>query len=1283
MKKLLSWILVLALCLSLFPGVALAEDAEEPVGEIAPVEEPVPPLEEDGGLSGTPAPTEEDEAGTLVGDGVLDVPTDDPAVLLTDPAADEIQAATASGTCGDNLTWTLENGVLTISGSGAMSIWNSESDVPWYSQRESISQIVFPEGLTSIGQYAFRGCKYVASVTIPEGVTSIGGSAFRECSSLVSVTIPEGVTSIGGYALSDCSSLTSVTIPEGVTSIEGYMFYNCTRLLSVTIPSSVTSIGGSAFLWCFSLMNVTIPEGVTSIGNEAFSSCQSITSVTIPSSVTSIGSLAFSGMNSLASVTIPSSVTSIGYYAFGGKAVDRVCIDDLDWWLGLSDSEGQDLPHGDLYLNGKLLKEITVPDGTLGLRPGMFRNMSSLERVTLPEGLVTMGDAFSGCSSLVSVTIPESVTSIEYSAFSGCSSLTSVTIPESVTSIGRSAFTGCSSLASVTIPSSVISIGDSAFWGCSSLTSVTIPESVTSLGGFAFRECSSLMSVTIPEGVTRIKSYTFFKCSSLRSVTIPNSVTSIEQFAFSDCSILTSVTIPAEVNSIGDRAFQYCPNLKTVIFLGDAPQIDSYAFGYSDYDYDSQDEATALYPIDNETWTADKRQNYGGFLTWLGYRDEAKVYTIHYDPNGGNDAPADQLKGHGVDLALSDRTPSRANEAAESYTVTLDYNGSGAANGSLEAQRTASFSFAAWNTKADGSGDSYAPGELYAVDAGLDLYAQWGSSISTSRVYLPSPGRTGYSFQGWATTSSASSGVTGYYTPEKSLTLYAIWKINTYTVSYNANGGSGAPASQTKTYGVNLTLSDVVPTRTGYIFQGWSTSSYGSVNYQPGGTYSGNSNLTLYAVWKAETYTVHFDLNGGKPGYSDNDSAFPGDLTKTYGQDLRLSAYAHREGHRFLGWARDPAATEAEFQPYDYYYDNAPVTLYAVWAPYTFPVVYIVGKGAQGPEKQVKTWGVDLKLSDMVPTAEGYDFIGWSLYNQSNIPDYQPGDVYTGNGNGSDGSQISFYAIWQLKIYLVTYKANGGEDAPAAQLKTHGRSLTLSSEAPYREGYRFLGWSTNKWSTEAEYQPGDPFTANKDTTLYALWEKKYPEVPTGSVLALTDAQSAVGYDFTVDLTLDENPGVMMISFKLDYDKDALEFLGGEDGALTGWYFSDTGAIWDNSSDSTETGCLAKLNFHVKEGADTGRTEIYITDLFTGNFNEEALIVDPVSSTVNIVQRIGGDVNNDGSVNGFDLIRLRKYLAGMSVEISPVNADATCDGLVDILDLVRLRKHLAGVNVDLG
>jgi hypothetical protein len=150
-------------------------------------------------------------------------------------------------------------------------------------------------------------------------------------------------------------------------------------------------------------------------------------------------------------------------------------------------------------------------------------------------------NTFYGCSSLTSVTIPDSVTGIGRSAFYGCSSLTSVTIPNSVASIGDSAFEGCSSLKSVTIPDSVTSIGDRTFYGCSSLTSVTIPNSVTSIGDYAFEDCSTLTSITIPNSVTRIGNWTFYGCSSLTSITIPGSVTRIGYNMFENCKNLTNL----------------------------------------------------------------------------------------------------------------------------------------------------------------------------------------------------------------------------------------------------------------------------------------------------------------------------------------------------------------------------------------------------------------------------------------------------------------------------------------------------------------------------------------------------------------------------------------------------------------------------------------------------------------------------------------------------------------------------------------------------------------------
>ncbi|MBR1995925.1 MAG: leucine-rich repeat domain-containing protein [Paludibacteraceae bacterium] len=194
-----------------------------------------------------------------------------------------------------------------------------------------------------------------------------------------------------------------------------------------------------------------------------------------------------------------------------------------------------------------------------------FRICSSLTSVTIPNSVTSIGyGAFAYCSSLTSVTIGESVTSIGDDAFAYCTSLTSVTIPESVTSIGNQAFAYCSSLTSVTIGESVTSIGSSAFYGCSSLTSVTIPNSVTSIGGWAFDGCSSLTSVTIPNSVTSIGDYAFNNCTSLTSVTIPNSVKSIGFLAFYNCSSLTSVTIGESVTSIGDYAFEECSSLTSI-----------------------------------------------------------------------------------------------------------------------------------------------------------------------------------------------------------------------------------------------------------------------------------------------------------------------------------------------------------------------------------------------------------------------------------------------------------------------------------------------------------------------------------------------------------------------------------------------------------------------------------------------------------------------------------------------------------------------------------------------
>jgi hypothetical protein len=399
----------------------------------------------------------------------------------------------------------IENGVL-------VNYWGSADDV------------VIPEGVTSIGEHAFSGHRFLTSVVIPDSVTSIGKYAFRGCWSLTSVVISDSVTSIDKQAFYGCMCLTSVVIPEGVISIGFGVFADCRSLTSVVIPDSVTSIGEHAFAYCRSLTSVVVPDGVTSIGEHAFGDCKSLTSVVIPESVTSIGECTFFGCESLSSVVIPKGVT---------------IIEDSSFFC--------------------------------------CKNLSS---VVIPKGVTIIEDsAFQGCSSLTSVVIPESVTSIGERAFFGCESLYSVVIPDSVTSIGEDAFAGCASLTSVVIPKGVAIIGKSAFAECAKLNSISIPKSVTSIERDAFGRCENLTSLMISDGVTSIEDRAFFCCKSLSSVVIPDSITSIGEDAFAGCASLTSVVIPEGVTSIGESAFAACTKLNSISIPKSVTSIGRNAFG--------------------------------------------------------------------------------------------------------------------------------------------------------------------------------------------------------------------------------------------------------------------------------------------------------------------------------------------------------------------------------------------------------------------------------------------------------------------------------------------------------------------------------------------------------------------------------------------------------------------------------------------------------------------------------------------------------------------------------
>ena len=624
MKKLFSLLLVLALCLSLFP----AAFAEEPVGADAPV----------GPEETTPPSSQGDDTSPYTGEAETDPdalpPAEDEADALP-PAADEIQDTVASGECGDSLIWTLSStGILTIAGSGDMWDFKEESTedslvstAPWYDRREEIKTVRILQGVTSIGNFAFMDCSSMTDITIPEGVTRIGDEAFSSCNGLTSITIPVSVTGIGYEAFYYCASLSSITIPEGVTYIGNSVFDCCFGLTSLSIPASLTGEVGLSIDYCDSLTDIYYGD--------------------TKAAWTQLG-MYYDHYR----VTVHCSDVEIA------AADSSACGDDLIWTLS-SDGVLTIAGTGDMwdynslhrvpwYDNGLEIKTVRILSGVTGIGETAFYRCENLTQVTIPEGVTRIGDsAFSSCSALTSVTLPESVTSIGSSAFSSCERLTSMTIPAGVTAISDYTFYQCDSLTEITIPAGVTSIGNYAFGFCSGLTEITLPANLTSIGHHGFYFCNRLIEVTIPEGVTTIGRRAFDDCSALTRVSLPASLVDWNPtMMFEFCSSLAeiqvaeanpaycaadnivydkametlllcpagktgSVTIPASVKTVVEYAFYECGALTEIRFEGPAPSFGAHSF--------YRVKATAYYPRQESSWTAAVRQNYGGTITWVAY----------------------------------------------------------------------------------------------------------------------------------------------------------------------------------------------------------------------------------------------------------------------------------------------------------------------------------------------------------------------------------------------------------------------------------------------------------------------------------------------------------------------------------------------------------------------------------------------------------------------------------------------------------------------------------------
>ena len=745
------------------------------------------------------------------------------------PYSVKAQAAStsiASGSCGDSAYWEITDaGVLRFYGSGR--IYENNNAIAEYYQ--------------AYKKYSSR----ITSVIVESGIENIPSFLFYELNSAKTISIPASVSDFSNSYTFLCKSLEKIIVDSNnpILSTDSYgVLYNKDKTRLYQYPTARTAT------------SFTVPSTVKRV--DGFTCCTNLKSITLPSSIETIEQNAFSG-SGLESVTIPSSVTYLGEVAFSG------C---------------------------KYLKTLICNSKHLGYR------------------------TFSGCSALTSVTLNYNYTSIPNETFYGCSSLTTIKLPTTITSIGSGAFKNCTNLTTINLPSGLTYIDGLAFYGCSSLSNINLPDTVTYIGYGAFNNTNyynndsnwqnnvlylgtNLLdakvdlsgSYQVRAGTTVIAEQAFRQCSNLKEVNIPGTVVStggswafyksgIQKIIinkgklkklpmFEGCSNLTYLQIPANVNAIiGDA--DDSPNL--VIYCYDNPPAEKYA-------KDNNISYVSLGPV---------------------------TYSLSFDPTSGTGAPQ----------PLTGNT---------TYTIPSTI------------PKQFGWNFDGWYyTGEDGYNQYFHPGDQITLTEDLTLRASWGGSgFSKSGMTISSsiddPGEIYYQYHTPSTSgkyvfcsigdedtygylydsngnllASNDDGGTGsnfrieynltagtkyyygikYYSSSKTGRIYCNFGP-VYTISFNANGGSGAPSSQYKDWNLNTTLSTTKPTRNSYRFLGWSKSSTAvSVDYLAGDTVSEDSNLPLYAVWQeatnptgsisstndvapSQTVTIKLSDNAGIAGY--------------------------------------------------------------------------------------------------------------------------------------------------------------------------------------------------------------------------------------------------------------------------------------------------------------------------------------------------------------------------------------------------------------------------------
>ena len=968
---------------------------------------------------------------------LIDAADEQEESVSTDAARNVVE----SGTCGDNLTWTLTGTdsdlTLTISGSGEMKNFD-KSSIPWETKKDKIKTIVVEDGITRVGNYAFYSLNNTTSVSLGGKVSSIGFHAFSNCVSLKSVTIPGSMIFISDYAFEDCTSLASITIPDGVISIGDHTFEGCTSLASITIPDGVTSIGYNTFADCSSLISITIPDGVKEINDCAFENCRSLKNVTIPDSVMSIGDGVFAGCSSLTSVRIPDSVTSIGF--------------------------------------------------------GVFSACSSLTSVRIPDSVTSIEElVFYGCSSLTSVRIPDSVTYIEYAAFKNCSSLASITFPDGVTSIGSEAFRDCSRLASITIPNSMIDIGVNSFKHCFNLQNIyyggTKAEWDAIDGSDFYLDIDNLVLHTSDGvfGSVRAEKIALNKTSATlvkgASLQLKATVTP-EDAADGTVTWKSSNTKVATVTSTGKVKAVSAGTTTITAMTGEGKLkvsctikvVNPYTINFNKNATKATLKTSSKKVNPGSAIGELPTPNYSGyyFNGWYTEKKDGTKVTAKTKPSKSMTLYAHWVKRRSLKKAKITVGSCTYNTKAQKPKVTVKY-------GSKTLKEGSNYTLTYTNNKnASKKAAVIVKGKNAYKDSVKKTFAINQRDISKSPVSITLKknkfGFTGKTIKPGYTVAITVGGKAvnlangtdftvayknnvkigtasivfkgkGNYKGAKTLKFYILKKA---TVTLNLNKGSNSRVTPVLPKGSKNTVGILAgekigkiptPTRKGYTFVGWFTTpkATGGTQIKPEKTRfdaGETKNQTIYARWKKNVYKITFKYDGNGLGLS-CPFATPKERTYTVEDTVTLPILTSKYA-KFNGWKTTPNAVTSDklIKKIGEKATSGDRVLYLDYRNYEYSIVFSGSEGgsvSNGTKHCITCSSKDTLPKAVFTPPTGKAFDKW--YCTENGQYYQDGAEFE-RLTTEDGKVFHFVAVWKLK-----YDINGTVDyavSKAADLYSSG-----------------------------------------------------------------------------------------------------------------------------------------------------------------------------------------------------------------------------------------------------